>query len=89
MAATAASGGGKAAKTVGNAAVASNSPSDSSTAARSGGGDAKIIMDSLVGGVIQETLRYRTDIRPMAVVDTLAQASDLSESDQPEISFRF
>ena len=36
-----AGGGGKAMKTVGNATVASDSPSDYSTAARSGGGGAK------------------------------------------------
>ena len=40
------------------------------------------ILDSMVGGIIQETLRYRSYIRTMAGVDKLTQASDLSELDQ-------
>ena len=47
------------------------------------------LLDSLVGGIILETLRYRYDIRPMAGFDTLTQASALSESDQPEMPFGF
>ena len=35
---------------------------------------------------MQEALRYRSDIRPMAGVDTLTQALASSESDQPEVS---
>ena len=46
-------------------------------------------MDSMVGGIIQEKLRYRSDIRPMAGVDTLTQASDPSELDHPEMPFGF
>ena len=46
-------------------------------------------MNSLVGRIIQETLRYRSDIRPMVGVDTLTQALALSESDQPEMPFGF
>ena len=42
-----------------------------------------------MGGIIQETLRYRSNVRPMAGVDTLTQASDSSESDQPEMPFGF
>ena len=40
------------------------------------------LLNSLVGGIIQDTLRYRSDIIPMAGVDTLTQTSALSESDQ-------
>ena len=47
------------------------------------------LFDSLVGVLIQETLRYRSDIRPMAGVDTLTQASVLSESDHPDMPFGF
>ena len=44
------------------------------------------LLESLVKGIIKETLRYRSDIKPMAGVDTLTQASASSESDQPEMS---
>ena len=47
------------------------------------------LLDSLVGGIIQETLRYRSDMRPMAGVNTLTQALALSESDQTEMLFGF
>ena len=46
-------------------------------------------MDSLVGGIIQETLRYRSDIRPMSGYEKLTQASASSELDQPEMPFGF
>ena len=42
-----------------------------------------------MGEIIQETLRYRSDIRPMSGVDTLTQASALSDSDQLEMPFGF
>ena len=42
-----------------------------------------------MGRIIQETLRYRSDIRPMAGVDALTKASASSESDQPEMPVRF
>ena len=44
------------------------------------------LLDILARGIIQETLRYRSDIRLMAGVDTLTQTSASSELDQPEIS---
>ena len=43
------------------------------------------LLDSLVGGIIHETLRYRSNIRPMAGVDTLTQASASSDSNQPDM----
>ena len=47
------------------------------------------LLDSLVEGIIQGKLRYKYDIGIMAGVDTLTQASALSESDQPEMPFGF
>ena len=42
----------------------------------------------LVGGIIKETLRYRSYIVLVLVGATLPQVSELSDSGQPEILFR-
>ena len=47
------------------------------------------LLNSLMEGIIQETLRYRSNIRPMAGVDTLTQVLALSDSDHPEMPFGF
>ena len=47
------------------------------------------LLDQLVGGIIRDMLRYRYDIVPMKGGVTLPRASDMSNSDQPEILFGF
>ena len=43
----------------------------------------------LVGGIIQETLRYKSDIGSMARGDTLPRSLMLGESEHPTVPFGF